>query len=127
MPTGLASQEEMGDYGEEFDPAPGVCMRATDTPGTRSVWPFPFEVQYQVNLMEMDDFPPERLGPHYGDPDWDEKYEVPNPYTIEGEEKEIPEDDESEIWAPEIQQQLRFLLLVKNTGDKPMSFTTGIR
>lgn len=85
--------------------------------------------------MEMDDFPPDDLGPHFGDPLWDRKYENPNPYAPKPESEdpeaspgEIPDDDESHIWAPdEIQQQLRFMVLIKNTGDTPMKFTTGIR
>eukprot|EP00192_Tetraselmis_astigmatica_P004854 CAMPEP_0117675508 /NCGR_PEP_ID=MMETSP0804-20121206/15646_1 /TAXON_ID=1074897 /ORGANISM="Tetraselmis astigmatica, Strain CCMP880" /LENGTH=473 /DNA_ID=CAMNT_0005484523 /DNA_START=359 /DNA_END=1780 /DNA_ORIENTATION=+ len=126
---------EAGEWDEEeiYDPCPGVCLRATDTAETRKLWPFSFEVNFQVNLMETDDLPPKHFGPHFRDPNWEDKWDSPNPYTAapaEGEEGPgpIPEDDESPVWAPdEIEQQLRFLTLIKNTGDKPMEFTTGLR
>ena len=84
--------------------------------------------------MEMDDTPPDYLGPLFGDPQYDQKYSTPNPYSSssedddEAEAKEVPGDDEAMIWTPEeIQQQLRFMVLIKNTDTKPIKFTTGLR
>jgi hypothetical protein len=85
--------------------------------------------------METDETPPDFLGPLFGDPQYDQKYSTPNPYSVSSEEeegsvtkKQVPYDDEAITWAPpEIQQQLRFMVLIRNTDTKPIKFTTGLR
>ena len=54
----LPHVQELGEVNEEkgADPAPGICMRAVDTPETRSVWPYSFQVEYQVCWLAVAKF-----------------------------------------------------------------------
>mmetsp|Transcript_23694 Transcript_23694/g.60838 ORF Transcript_23694/g.60838 Transcript_23694/m.60838 type:complete len:476 (-) Transcript_23694:265-1692(-) len=124
---------EAGDEDVVFDPAPGICMQLTDTAESRAMWPHSFQMEYQVNLMENDDFPEAQWFEPEPEARVDDDDEVqrpkgpgrPKPKTAVLESKDDDEDEAGVHTSGA--QQLRFLLQITNTGDEPIRFTTGIR
>jgi len=121
-----------GDEDEAFDPAPAVCMRVTDTEETRAVWPHSFQIDYQINLMEKDDTQPVQV---YDEEPVNEPRAVDEkPAQKQGSRSKSAagsdvegDDDDDGVSQFRGEQQLLCMVLVTNTGDTPMTFTTGFR